>query len=182
MILINEREGWLQWTCTGFPAPCEPEYQTTRSLLVFRVLLYNLAVFYALHGFAGHCFGAEYFNRLHAGRTQTDPLRSFANLMDSCHAGIISSGFSSMRSRILRRSRVQRSSCGAPRYLVQQTVQIVASHDLTLFDMWHDATRLRIGRPIIKLTLSALHVPERVGPPQRRRICSRGESESGPSP
>ena len=90
--------------------PCEPEYQTDRSILVFRVVLYNLTVSYRFTDLIDIDSAENTLVDRMPGELKLTLCDLVANLMDSCHAGIISSGSSSMRSR------AQRSSCGAPRY------------------------------------------------------------------
>ena len=145
--MINEREGWLQCTCSGFPAPCEPEYQTARSILVFRVVLYNLAVAYHFTDLLDIDSAENTLVDRMPGELKLTLCDLVANLMDSCHAGIISSWYSAMRSRTVRRSRVQRSSCGAPRYFA-------ASLSSALLD--EAATRRKCGgNGAERFTLSA---------------------------
>ena len=98
--------------CNGrkLSGPCEPEYQTARSILAFRVVFYRFTDLLDIDSAEN-----TLVDRM-PGELKLTLCDLVANLMDSCHAGIISSWYNSKRSRTVRRSRAQRSSCGAPRY------------------------------------------------------------------
>ena len=98
--------------CNGrkLSGPCEPEYQTARSILAFRVVFYRFTDLLDIDSAEN-----TLVDRM-PGELKLTLRDLVANLMDSRHAGIISSWPSSMRPRTVRRSRAQRSSCGAPRY------------------------------------------------------------------
>ena len=89
---------------------CEPKYQTSRSILVFRVVLDNLAVFYRFTDLLDIDSAENTLVDRMPGELKLTLCDLVANLMDSCHAGIISSWSSSMRSWTVRRSRAQRLS------------------------------------------------------------------------
>ena len=94
------------------PSPCKPEYQTARSILVVRVVLYHLAVF---DGFADLPDIDSAQNTLvdrMPGELKLSLCDLVANLMDSCHACIVYFRSSFMRSATGRRSRAQRLTWG----------------------------------------------------------------------
>lgn len=72
--------------------PCEPEYQTARSILVVRVVLYNLAVFYRFTDLLDIDSAENTLVDRMPGELKPTLCDLVANLMDSCHAGIISPG------------------------------------------------------------------------------------------
>lgn len=89
---------------------CEPKYQTARSILIFRVVFYNLAVFYRLPDLLDIDSTQDTLVDRMPGELELTYCDLVANLMDSCHAGIISSWSSSMRLCTARRSHAQRNA------------------------------------------------------------------------
>ena len=70
------------------PGPCEPKYQTARSILVFRVVLYNLARLLSLHGLLDIDSAENTLVDRMPGELKLTLCDLVANLMDSCHACI----------------------------------------------------------------------------------------------
>ena len=88
--------------------PCEPENQTARSILVFRrVVLYNLAVFYRFTDLLDIDSAQNTLVDRMPGEFKLALCDLVANLMDSCHAGILSSWSSSTRSWTVCRAHAQ---------------------------------------------------------------------------
>ena len=78
--------------------PCEPEYQTARSIFVFRVVLYKLAVFYRFTDLLDIDSAQNTLIDRMPGELKLTLGDLVTNFMDSCHAEIISSWSRSMRS------------------------------------------------------------------------------------
>jgi len=89
--------------------PSEPKYQTARSILIFRVVLYDFAVFYRFSDLPDIDSAQNTLIYRMPRELKLTLCYFVANLMNSCHAGIISSSSSSMRSWTVRRSHAQRS-------------------------------------------------------------------------
>lgn len=87
----------------------EPKYQTARSILIFRVVFYNPAVFYRLSDLLDIDSTQDTLVDRMPGELKLTHRDLVANLMDSRHAQIISSWSSSMRLCTAHRSHAQRS-------------------------------------------------------------------------
>ena len=79
--------------CNGrkLSGPCEPEYQTTRSILVFRVVLYDFAVSYRFPNLLNIDSAQNALVDRMPRELKLTLCYFVANFMDSCHVGIVSS-------------------------------------------------------------------------------------------